>query len=1334
MSADPRKIAIAEHQRWLGYLQPEGLVVSPVALVDSQVQIDQSQINSVHARLLEALDEADGRPVIADFVRFARDYLGWEDELLSVFSVSDEVPEALKVTTGEEGELLTPSAAYRYFQAPAEGSPWLLLVKQLPLGTNLDAVPENTSSRGWSATPQQKFERLLRETGVPIGILCNGDQLRLVYVPKGENAGSITFPIAFLSELPGRVAAVALEMLLSHRRLITVPAGVRLPDLLKRSRDYQANVSTELSGQVLEALYELARGFQAADEKSGGELLAAVWERDPQEIYGGLVSTLLRLVFLLYAEDRGLMPSGELYQRNYSVGGLFDQLRTDHQQYPDTMDNRFVAWPRLLTLFRAVHRGSKHPSMRLPARRGHLFDYDRYPFLEGRAEKRAALPEQLPRLSDGAIYRILNLLVYLDGERLSYRTLDVEQIGSVYETIMGFEVQKAPARMIALKPAKPHGAPVHVSLEAMLETKPADRAKFLAEVADAKITDKAASALKDAGTSEELLAALEKRIDRRATPHPVAAGSIILQPTDERRRSGSHYTPRSFTEPIVRKTLEPVLERLGRHPKPEAILDLKVADIAVGSAAFLVETARQLADELVSSWHFHKCVPKIPPDEDEVLYARRLIAQRCLYGVDRNPMAVDLAKLSLWLATMAKDHPFTFLDHAIKCGDSLVGLTNDQIAAFHWDLDAAKDRVLGQDKLEAQIAKVSEERKRILDFPEDTEAAVLKKRDFLAAADGAAEQLRHIGDLVIAAFFDGSKPRERQQLRDEYLQNYLELLKGDAQQLKWKVETLNALYGGQHAIRPFHWEIEFPEVFSRENPGFDAIVGNPPFAGHVNLSSGHREGYTEWLRQRNAGSGGKCDLVAFFFREVFRLLRIGSAFGLVATNTISQGDTRSSGLRIICRHGGRIYTARRRVAWPGDASVSVSIVCLGKDCATLPRAELDGRAVDTITAYLFHSGVSEDPAVLEHGDLRTFQGSVIRGKGFLFEDGASGTNSLAEMRELVSRNPQNQEVIKRFIGGEDLNANPKASSERYVIDFGERTFEEASQWPDLLEIVRLRVLGARQASNAETSSGRVLERWWVFGHTASEMYEAVRPLGLCLAVAQTTKHFGFAFVDPRAVLAQTLVVFSTRSLSAFSILQSRAHEIWSLFFASSLEERPRYIPTDCFDTFPFPQGWSDSPSLSDSGETYYDFRADLMMRNDEGLTKTYNRFHDPEEQSPGIFKLRELHAAMDRAVLDAYGWSDIPTNCQFLLDYEEEEEEGAVIGRSRQKKKPWRYRWPDEVRDEVLARLLALNAQRHVEEVAAGIAPGMDKPKATKPKKAKTKANASSGQQDLGLI
>jgi len=137
----------------------------------------------------------------------------------------------------------------------------------------------------------------------------------------------------------------------------------------------------------------------------------------------------------------------------------------------------------------------------------------------------------------------------------------------------------------------------------------------------------------------------------------------------------------------------------------------------------------------------------------------------------------------------------------------------------------------------------------------------------------------------------------------------------------------------------------------------------------------------------------------------------------------------------------------------------------------------------------------------------------------------------------------------------------------------------------------------------------------------------------------------------------------------------------------------RYSCSDCFETFPFPSDWETNPTLEAAGKTYYEFRADLMVRHNQGLTATYNRFHDPDETNPDILKLRELHAECDRAVLDAYGWQDIPTDCEFRLDYEDEPDSTS------KRKKPWRYRWSETIHDRVLARLLELNRDRAAEEI-----------------------------------
>ena len=765
MAKDPEQLA---HQEWLGYVQPVGLVVSIPALLAAQAHINRNIIPD-HQRFLDCLprDAHDELiPELRDFTEFTQQVLGWRAGDLEVVPPGDARYASIEVPLPEFSETLRPTHVVRELEPKDPQHPWMMLIQLLPTGTALDDAPES-KDRTWHAPPQARFERLLRETRVPIGLLCNAKQIRIVYAPRGETSGFATFSVSEMAQVAGRPIFAALHMLLCEERLFSLGEKQRLPAILADSRKYQNVVSTQLAEQVLAALYELVRGFQAADDQSKGELLGEVLAENPNHVYQGLLTVLMRLVFVLYAEDRGLLSSDPIFANFYSITGLFEKLRADDGRYPDTMDQRYGAWAQFLTLFRLIYEGGSHGEFKIPPRHGYLFDPDRYNFLEGRPWETARAHHDgdvhVPRISDGIIFRVLNNLLILDGERLSYRTLDVEQIGSVYETMMGFDLEVAQGRSIALKPKKPHGAPTTINLEALLAVKGADRAKWLKEKADQDVTGQALDTLKKATTIEELLAALEKKIAKLVTPNVVSKGAIVLQPSDERRRSGSHYTPRSLTEPIVRTTLKPILEQLGPQPEPDQILALKVCDPAMGSGAFLVEACRQLGDELVKSWHFHKCVPKLPPDEDELLHARRLVAQRCLYGVDKNPMAVDLSKLSLWLATLAKDHPFTFLDHSLRAGDSLVGLTRDQISAFHWsDAEIGKrnredEPLLIRDPIADRIRRATEYRQKILAARDDNPYDDLQQK--LAVADEALSLARLAGDLVISAYFSAEKDK-----------------------------------------------------------------------------------------------------------------------------------------------------------------------------------------------------------------------------------------------------------------------------------------------------------------------------------------------------------------------------------------------------------------------------------------------------------------------------------------------------------------------------------------------------------------------------------------------
>jgi hypothetical protein len=831
MAKDP---AIFAHQEWLGYVQPVGLVVSIPAMLDANVRINQN-VAPDHRRFLEALPvDADGEPIpeYADFPRFAQIVLGWEASDLYGAPGAAPLPETLEVSLPDYNETLRPSYALREYEPASGAREWILLVKVLPMGVNFDAV-EEVDSRHWQASLQAKFERLLRQTKVPIGLLFNGRQIRLVYAPEKELSGHATFKLAEMVNVAGRPIFAAFQMLLSAERLYSVAERERLPAILENSRKYQNVVSTQLASQVLEALYELLRGFQAADDQAHGKLLHDVLVKDPDHVYRGLLTTLLRMVFVLYAEDRGLLSTDPVFANYYSITGLYERLRIDDGRYPDTMDQRYGAWAQLLTLFRLIYRGGSHAALRIPAREGYLFDPDRYLFLEGR---RAVKDEvSIPRVPDGVLFRVLSKLMLLDGERISYRTLAVEQIGSVYEAIMGFELHVASGPSIAIKPAKKHGAPTTINLEALLATPAKDRVKRFTDETDQKLTGKAVDLLKAAGTVNDLMTALERKIASSVTPGIVAKGAMIFQPSNERRRSGSHYTPSSLTGPIVEAALAPVLKQLGDNPTPAQIFNLKVCDPAMGSGAFLVEACRQLGDALSRAWHAHNERPILPPDEDEALHAQRQIAQRCLYGVDKNPMATDLAKLSLWLATLAKDHPFTFLDHSLRAGDSLVGLTRKQIAAFNWNEEDEQQSFI-EPIIRTRIELVSRYRQRILAARDDVPYSQLKQD--LEGAEEALVLVRQVGDSVIAAFFSADRAKARENAR-VVLRDLTEFSIKDVTDEKSFTaieEALAGLHRGSRGIRPFHWELEFPEVFIFDERGervggFDVIVGNPPFMG-----------------------------------------------------------------------------------------------------------------------------------------------------------------------------------------------------------------------------------------------------------------------------------------------------------------------------------------------------------------------------------------------------------------------------------------------------------------------------------------------------------------------
>ena len=1342
---------IDAHLEWIGFVRPTGLVVSAPALVRAGAVLprDPEGQRQLRACVAERRFHPHGEPEpsLPDFQAFAVSVLGWSFSPKGYAGTDDSpIPPELETPLQEGGEVLRPDLAVRERDPRDDGSQWQLVVKAIEPGDDFDRVAGGAGRLEVSA--HGRMERLLRQTGVPAGLLSNGRTLRLVSAPRGESSGWLDLHVADMVTTAGRPIVAALRLLLSETRLLALPRDKRFAALLADSRRFQNEVSERLAEQVLHALYELLRGLQAADDASDRELLRQALAERPDDTYHALLTVILRLVFLLYAEERDLLPEGETFARHYSLAGLYERLREDEALHPDTMNQRYGAWAQLLVLFRLFHDGAEADGLQLPRRLGVLFDPDRFPFLEGRRAGGARQGHERvepPLIPDGTVYRALDKLLMLDGERISYRALDVEQIGSVYETMMGFRLETATGRSVAIKAQKKQGAPTNVDLEALLGEEGDKRAKWLRDRTDRTLTDKVRKPVTDAQTVADLHAALQPVIDTAATPDLVQAGALVLQPSEARRRSGSHYTPRELTEPIVRTTLEPILARLrrpgGDAPTPEAILDLKVCDPAMGSGAFLVEACRQLGDALLDAWRVHDGAPAMEAGDDEVVVARRLVAQRCLYGVDRNPMAVDLAKVSLWLATLAKEHPLTFVDHALRHGDSLVGLTQRQIEAFHWE-DGAEPLQQGIETIELRkcVARVAELRRQIRQADESVSDWDL--RDWWDHARSEVRTVRLFGDLVVSAFLQGSKPNERRARRDEYAGAVF------AGELDRYRDSMERRRREDPRWAPFHWEIEFPEVFERtpsatsehvslaqdQTRGFDAIVGNPPFLGGKRISTTLGDGYRDWLADAHMGSSSNADLVAHFFRRAFALLRSLGTFGLIATNTIAQGDTRTSGLRWICTHGGEIFAVRRRVEWPGLAAVIVSVLHVGKG-PVADHKRLDGRDVERITAFLFHRGSHDNPAPLAENAGKSFVGSYVLGMGFTFDDtDKRGTaSSLAEMDRLVKKDPHNRKVIFPYIGGEELNSSPTHAHHRYVIDFRDLPLRRAAtdppprlpclgsateprranagiepgfdatddprgttaaadysgpvaaDWADLLAIVEQRVRPERMKVKREAHR----LRWWQHADKRPGLYQAVAGLERVLAISQVTQHVAFAYLPTGMVYSHRLYVIADPRPAMFAVLQSRVHEVWARFFGSSLEDRFMYTAANCFETFPFPREMGSDPALQAAGREYSEFRAALMTSENQGLTKIYNRFHDPNDRDLEIVRLRELHGVVDHLVLDAYGLNDICAECDFTLDHTRGEG-------PRSAEKILRHQWPEDVKEEVLARLLELNGERAV--------------------------------------
>ena len=1328
-----------------------------------------------------------------------------------------------------------------------------LLIKFLPLGQDLEKpfVEDGTHK---ATAPSLLMQELLNRTGVRLGLLTNGKRWMLIHSEAGAGSGFVTWETElFLEE---KITLQAFRSLLALYRFFNVAAENTLAAMIDESKNHQQELTEQLGNQVRQAIEVLMRAFEQMDESSGGLSSNPLEQISERTIYEAATTVMMRLVVLLRVEDAEEdlfgVKSSEVYQKNYAVAPLREQLQTIADQHgEELLDRQYDAWCRLLATFRSVYGGVNHEAFQLLPHGGDLFDPDRFPFLEGRlpgmTEEEAANAKPL-LVSNRVVLHLLNALQIqqmkslrgagTEALKLNYSSLDVERIGNVYEGLLDHTARRATTDLIELEGNNQPIIALDV-LEAERDKGEKSLTDFLVEQTKrtAKTISKAISEnflLVDAfeltklrvacGNDEELFRKaktyfhLIKR-DTRGYPIVIRRGSLYVSSGEDRRSTGTHYTPAHLTAEVVKHTLEPLCYEGVSEGKPreewklksaKEILNLKICDIACGSGAFLVQACRYLGERLTEAWEAIErqnenqiiVTPEgatsnaetgeriIPADlKERLVTAKRFVADRCLYGVDRNPMAVEMAKISLWLETLQRNKPFTFLDHSIRSGDSLLGVTNlEQLENFGLETGKGTQIRIAAGIYANLLKDAVAKRLELESIASDNVFEIERKERLLKDAEKAARKVRLIADLLVGFSLETAGKRKKvwstqgkqvaEEIEAENLEavaeeeNMLETLVSEAVEYWQKIDLdgeeayytenpfaanpiveiqeQSARLLGNH--RPFHWLLEFPEVFSAktnetdaseiQNPkskiGFDAVVSNPPFMGGQkitgNLGTDYRDFLVEFLAN---GQRGSADLVAYFFLRVMNILKAEAYAGLVATNTIAQGDTREVGLDQITANDATIYRAVSSRKWEGTAALEVSFVWLKNGGAWQAERILDDKKVNGITPLLTaQSRVSGKPFKLKTNEDKSFQGSIVLGLGFVLTP--------EEAAALIEKDERNRQVLFPYLNGEDLNSRPDQSPSRWVINFSdfplERISEEewysldedereeqakigrvspnyqrnvAADYPDCLRIVRELVKPQRDKDNRKIRR----ERWWQFAERATALYEAIADETSVIAACRVTKFVSHSIVESRKVFDVALNVFLQSSKVSITFLLNSIYDVWVVEYASSLETRVRYTNTDCFETFPFPEL---TDELEQIGAQYHEFRREIMLRRQEGLTQTYNRFHNRQETASDITALRELHRQMDEAVKQAYGWHDLELAHNF-----------------HETKQGIRFTISPEARQEVLDRLLELNFARHKEELAAGL---WEKPKASKKagKKGKTvepeNANGNSAkQQTLGF-
>lgn len=810
------------------------------------------------------------------------------------------------------------------------------------------------------------LERFMADQGLSYGFIASPEILRLIRrLGDGAKGASFDFSITTTVESEDIESLTAAYRVLNAENFVATNGSPRLIELLEaESRKHSARVSEDLKEAVFQAAEILIRGFLE-------DILVRQSEFNPPPTLGQLrdtaLQTLYRLLFILYAEARDeRLQRHRLYQKSYSMEQLVDRLlRVPEDELPG---NRFSHWSAIQALFRIYDEGlpSTPDLENIPPRGGRLFS-EKTP--EGQ------LIAQL-KLSDRVAGKLVLTLATtkprrgVGRERVSFRELEIEQLGSVYEGLLEYEPRTADQTMIEVIVQGRDFVLTPAELKRLCEQ------KHLVLKGDAAIAaDTEAASIHPDNVEEEQDAAdaddddnddenddaaegeeeEDKGVKKGATARLIRRlekDDFYFVPGSARKSSGSFYTREEIVQYLVRKALEGLVE----DKSATEIESLRVIDLACGSAHFLVGAARYMGRKLLDAYHrefrddppteFYPDRPLTPEvrqrwQREGEAWCKRRVVEKCLFGVDLNPTAVQLAQVALWIESLAGDRPLSFFAHHIRPGNSLLGTWLDRLhAPPHPALDDKKGRDQGG-LFEMQFKRLIREaldQRLLIDKPlppdirKDTPQEYEYKADRLTEANRLLTQARLLFDLRSAAAFV-----------PEIWGVWATLLSTDdvagyAVKQNWWARFEEV----REREKFFHWELEFPEVFFGEKRGFHVIVGNPPwdkvlpdrqeFYGRYDifiraLSGNELDQRIGELHQKNPALAGEFKAYENRVKTTMQMLRGGGDYPLSAGRTQAAHEDLSKyfadrSIQVV-RPSGRVGLLLPSVFYNGDGCATL---------------------------------------------------------------------------------------------------------------------------------------------------------------------------------------------------------------------------------------------------------------------------------------------------------------------------------------------------------------------------------------------------------------------------